>query len=81
MGRSWTRVNPDLTQDYREVAGLPDQNTGRFVTEGQLKNISGVSTRTAIPLHGNSGGLDEILVPDPEEQIEIERISGVNPNF
>ena len=30
---------------------------------------------------GNSGGLDELVIPEPEEQIDLENVSGVNPSF
>jgi len=80
-GRSWTRTNPGDIPDYRNQAGLPNQNTGRFVTEGRLLDVGGVEQRSAIPLHGNVGGLDEILIPQPQAQIEIEGVSGMNPSF
>ncbi len=41
----------------------------------------GVTTRRALSLDGNKGGLDEVRVPDPKNQIELERVSGVNPEF
>ncbi len=31
--------------------------------------------------NGNTGGLDEILVPNPREQIELTSVSGVNRPF
>ena len=80
-GRSWTRTNPGSVNNYRDAAGLPDSNTGQFVAEGRLKNTKGVTQRDALPLDGNKGGIDEVLVPDPVNQIEIDRVSGVNPEF
>ena len=80
-GRSWTPVNPASVPNYRSAAGLPVQNTGRFVTEGVITDATGVTTRGAIPLHGNPGGLPEIVVPNPSTQIRVIRVSGANPEF
>ncbi|NOY84050.1 MAG: hypothetical protein GXO96_04355 [Nitrospirae bacterium] len=80
-GRSWSRTDPSTVKSYRNEAGLPDQNSGRFVTEGTLKDTRGVTQREALSLHGNKGGLDEVVVPKPGEQIRVDRVSGVNPEF
>jgi len=80
-GRSWSRTDPRSVDNYRDASGLPDQNSGRFVTEGRLTDTKGVTQREALPLHGNKGGLDELVVPDPTKQIRIDRVSGVNPEF
>jgi len=68
-------------ENYRDVAGLPNQNSGRFVTEGTLTNTKGVAQRDALSLHGNKGGFDELVVPDPAKQIRVDRVSGANPEF
>jgi RHS repeat-associated protein len=70
-GRSWTRVDPRTTLNYRSAAGLPDQNTGTHLAMGKVVDGTGVQTRSALPLDGNPGGLDEVLVPDPANQIRI----------
>ncbi|MGH8489620.1 MAG: RHS repeat domain-containing protein [Gammaproteobacteria bacterium] len=80
-GRSWSRTDPRAVDNYRDAAGLPKQNSGRFVTEGTLTNGKGVTQRDALPLDGNRGGLDELVVPDPDRQISVDRVSGVNPEF
>jgi RHS repeat-associated protein len=80
-GKSWTRVDPRSTPDYRNAAGLPRQNTGRFVSEGRLRSTEGVQARGALSLEGKSGGLDELVVPDPRRQIELEGVFGVNPEY
>ncbi|KDA53244.1 hypothetical protein EG19_06580 [Thermoanaerobaculum aquaticum] len=80
-GRSWTPVNPATIPNYRNAAGLPVTNTGRFVSEAILTDTTGVTTRRALPLHGNSGGLPEVVVPKPESQLVLVRVSGVNPPF
>ncbi|ERK58878.1 hypothetical protein HMPREF0682_1532 [Propionibacterium acidifaciens F0233] len=40
-----------------------------------------MTSRSALPLDGNAGGLDEILVPNPETQITLTGVYGVNPPF
>jgi hypothetical protein len=80
-GRSWTNINPESVPNFRAEAGLPPQNTGRFVTEGRLKDTTGVVTKPAESLYGNPGGLQEVFIPDPKNQVQIERVSGVNPEY
>lgn len=80
-GKSWTTVDPRTIQNYRESAGLPDQNSGRFLSEGILKDKSGVKLKVADPLHGNKGGLPEVVVPNPKEQIDLRSVQGLNPQF
>jgi len=80
-GRSWTTVDPRTVPNYRDAAGLPNENSGRFLSEGTLKDTSGVKLKTADPLHGNSGGLPEVVIPNPKSQIELRSVQGLNPNF
>jgi hypothetical protein len=61
--------------------GLPDVNTGRFVIEGTLTDIIGVGTRQALPLDGNNGGLQEVVIPNAANQVQIKGVSGANPPF
>jgi len=49
--------------------------------EGIFKDTTGVVSRDALALVGNPGGLDELLVPNPESQIQIINVCGVNPPF
>jgi hypothetical protein len=81
LGESFTDVDPRTVENFRSEAGLPDVNTGRFVLEGQLIDNTGVTTRRALPLDGNPGGLSEIVIPDAEKKVLIERVSGANPEF
>lgn len=67
--------------NYRDVAGLPKENSGRFLSEGVLKDASGVKLKKADPLHGNSGGLPEVVVPKPNSQIDLRGVEGLNPRF
>jgi len=78
-GKSWTATNPGEVENFRDAAGLPNQNTGRFVSEGVITDMKGIKTKAATPLHGNKGGLPEVVIPDPEKQVKLERVSGVNP--
>jgi RHS repeat-associated protein len=81
LGQSWTRVDPSTVENFREAAGLPDVNTGRFVIEGQLTSVEGVTTRGALELDGHAGGLDEVVIPNASQQVEITNVSGANPEF
>ena len=88
-GASWTTKNPGSVRNYRNVAGLPSggeygTNTGRFVIEGSVKDASKIATsRKALPLDGNVGGINEYVIPDALKNgvVEIKNISGVNPEF
>ena len=80
-GHSWTRRRPDRSPDFRDDAGLPPQNSGRFVIQGRTEDVTQFKTRPAEPLGENRGGWDEVLVPDPLSQLRTTRISGVNPEF
>ncbi|KAF0163896.1 MAG: RHS repeat-associated core domain-containing protein [Rhodocyclaceae bacterium] len=80
-GRSWSTVDPRTISDYRNAAGLPNQNTGRFLSEGILENTTGIKLKSADPLHGNVGGLPEIVIPNPAQQIRMQNVQGLNPQF
>lgn len=71
FGRSWTPIDPRTVPNYRNAAGLPDSNTGDFLTQGHLIDRVGVEVRNALPLDGNRGGLTEYVVPRPTRQIEV----------
>lgn len=78
-GFSWTSVNPNSVGNFRNTAGLPNVNTGRFVIEGTVKRSNIIKTRSALPLDGNKGGLLEYII-DPKN-VNINRVSGANPGF
>ena len=81
-GRSWTAVNPGSVADYRSVAGLPDVNTGRFVSEGILNSIEGVLPRPAPRISlWQRGGLPELVIENPQSNVTLTRVSGANPEF
>lgn len=81
MGQSWTPVNPADVPDFRGSAGLPDVNSGRFVVEGTITDPTGITTRGALPLDGNPGGLTEYVIPNAPGQVQVTRVSGANPPF
>ena len=81
-GESWTTVNPNTVSNLRSAAGLPDVNTGRFVSEGVLKSTEGVTTRGALVIkQGQQGGLPEVVIKNAEGKIDLRRVSGANPEF
>jgi RHS repeat-associated protein len=81
FGKSWTTVDPRTVPSYRSAAGLPNQNSGRFLSEGILQDTSGIRLKTADPLHGNAGGLSEVVIPNPQLQIQLRNVQGLNPHF
>ncbi len=81
-GASWTDVNPFDLSDPRAELGLPtgpDGNPARFMSIGELRDVTGVERRDALPLDGNPGGAPELLIPDPQNQVELREIHGLNP--
>jgi hypothetical protein len=91
-GASWSPSHPGSVANYRDVAGLPSGktapdhsvNSGQFLLEGTLRDPSAVvKTRAALPLDGNRGGLDEYIIPNGIEKgaIQLDRVSGINPEF
>ena len=63
-GGSWTPINPETVDNFRQVAGLPDVNSGRWMISGTIQSIPpGTIWRPALPFDGNPGGLPEIWFP------------------
>ncbi len=86
-GHSWSPIDPRTVSDYRSVAGLPSNgasgayNRGRFVTVGIVNDVSGITVRNALALDNLPGGLPEFLVPNPQQQITIIGVYGINPPY
>ena len=80
-GSYWTTTNPNNVPNFRSAAGLPVENSGRFVSEGILIDKCKVRYGSAAPGAGGAGGLREVLVSDPARQIRLTRVSGANPPF
>ena len=53
MGEYWTPVNPNKLKNFRSRAGLPNENTGRFVLEGEIIDNTGIKVGKATSLDGN----------------------------
>ncbi len=71
-GRYWSPINPDsLGSNYRDAAGLPNENTGTNLITGLLVNRAGVEVSSATPLDGNRGGLVQYFIPDPNKQVKV----------
>jgi hypothetical protein len=70
-----------MASNFRDIAGLPSQNSGRFLSIGLLNNAGAVLSRGALPLKGNVGGLPELVVPNPEMQIQLQNVQGLNHKF
>ncbi|MGH2749007.1 MAG: hypothetical protein ACRDKB_13955, partial [Actinomycetota bacterium] len=78
-GASWTPVDPQLSPNFRIDAGLPNENPGRFMSEGILRNPENVTdVRPALPLDGNPGGWPEYLIRDADNAVELTSVRGVN---
>jgi len=56
FGDSWTPRDPRLSPDFRYDAGLPNENPGRFLIAGRLRDPSAVrEARPALELDGTQG--------------------------
>ena len=73
--RSRTLANP------RDALGLPNVNSGEYLTIGPVKDWTGVAGRRALPLDGTNGGAPEYLFPDPQGQIQHVSTQSLNPPF
>lgn len=79
FGESWTPKDPRLSTDFRFEAGLPDENPGRFIIEGVLKDPASVTeTRDALEIAKGSGGWPEYLIKDADQSVDVTSVSGVN---
>jgi hypothetical protein len=82
FGESWTPRNPLESDDFRRDAGLPDENPGRFLVEGILRNPSHVDDiRPALPLDGQPGGWPEYLIKNADDAVEVRNVGGVNETW
>ena len=71
QGYSWTTVDPRRVDNFRDAAGLPSvgasgaNNSADFLLRGQANVNDIIKTRPALPLDGNVGGLNELII-DPK---------------
>jgi hypothetical protein len=80
-GRYWTPIDPRRIRDYRNIAGLPIENKGRFLIVGELIDPRGIRVERAAPIGSNRGGLVEYQIPNPRRQVRILQVIGLNPPF
>jgi len=81
-GPSWTLDNPFTARNYRSEAGLPISNSGEYLAFGQLIDETGVIYTHAKPAeYGQTGGWQEVIVPDPRQQIRLIYTTKVTPPF
>ena len=72
-------IDPRTVENYRNAAGLPNANTANWLALGNLVDPEGIVLKNPDPLDGHDGGLNEFVVPNPEEQIELMRIESFDP--
>lgn len=83
QGFSWTTEDPRLVSNFRDVAGLPSggaseaTNTADFVIKGRANSTDIITSRSALPLDGNKGGLPEFII-DPKN-VTITDFSALKP--
>ena len=80
-GRYWTPIDPSTIRNYRDIAGLPPQNRGRFLIIAEIVDPTGIEVSRAAPVGGTRGGLIEYKIPNPCQQIRVLRVIGLNPPF
>lgn len=71
QGFSWTTTDPRSVSNFRDLAGLPSggasgaTNTADFLIQGKANIKDIITSRPALPLDGNKGGLAELII-DPK---------------
>jgi RHS repeat-associated protein len=86
FGQYWTPINPFLLRaagfDVRDVAGLPNVNTGAQVTIGRLINPSAVrAIERASKLDGNNGGLIQYVISNSAANVQVMDTFKATPAF
>lgn len=82
FGQSWTPIDPRTIPNYRQAAGLPDLNKGRFLIIAELLDPKGVVVRSALPYGRWKGGLVEYILPKPvPARVRLLQVIGLNPPF
>jgi hypothetical protein len=83
QGFSWTTVDPRTVSNFRDAAGLPSggasgaMNSADFLIKGQARASDIITSRSALPLDGNRGGLPELII-DPKN-VKLHDFSVLNP--
>lgn len=82
MGRSWTPADPQLAgSSYRNLAGLPDGNSGTQITIGRLIDTVGVIVMPAERIGNNVGGWPEYRLTNPIAQVQVIQRYSVMPPY
>ncbi|HEY9192097.1 MAG TPA: VENN motif pre-toxin domain-containing protein, partial [Methyloversatilis sp.] len=82
-GFSWTTKDPRTVSNFRDAAGLPSGgpsgaiNTADFLIKGRINFSDVISSRSALTLDGNNGGLPELII-DPKN-VRITDFSVLKP--
>ncbi len=81
IGTSWTTQDPAEMANPRDELGLPNGNSGEFVSKARVLNEDGVERTIASALDGNSGGAVEWRFPNPSMQLRVESTIEVHPPY
>jgi RHS repeat-associated protein len=80
-GRSWTPTDPTALDNPRDALGLPNGNSGEYLTTARVNDWTGTFGQRAMPLNGNAGGAPEYVFPNPEQQLEHVSTRSLNQPF
>ena len=83
-GPSWTPINPSTVSNFRSIAGLPNENLGRFISIGKIYDIEGIIIKSADEILANPGGLLEYKFTEsalPALRIILQNVLGINPPY
>ena len=86
-GHSWTPIDPSTVTNFRNIAGIPSGlesgsfNAARFISVGTVNDPTGILIRNAGALDGQLGGLLEYIIPNPQAQILLQFVGGINPPY
>ena len=76
-GEFWTPIDPRSVSNYRQVAGLPNSNSGEFLAIGCITEDTEVIRGSAASFDGNIGGLLEYQIPNRD--VIIQSTQKLNP--
>jgi hypothetical protein len=79
MGHSWAKGDPSAVAGYAAKAGLPSANTMTHVVRGVLADATGVKVTRAAPGARGPGGILEVVIPDPKNQVIVTSVKPYNP--
>lgn len=74
-GEYWTPRNAASTPDYRGAAGLPNGNTGDFLSSGTMKPGTVYVPGNATPTTNTYGGLPEYRISNPQDNVKLDSVT------